>query len=1268
MAETIGYAMLQIAPSIQGIQGNLQNQLGGPLVAAGRRAGQDAGAAIADGIAASRAAVEKASENVAKAQDKVADAAGKVRVAEAKLQELRDRGITSGSRFVTATEALERAQRGQTQASGNAERATRNLEQAQERASRATTDAGDSAERSERRLGSLSGAFGRASEALSNFGQGASGQAAGSGLGDGIVSGLSGKLQGLAGKGGPIAAALVGIAGIGIGAGAVLAGAIADGMEQEKQADLIQARLGTNDETMLVIGSAAGAAYTNAFGESVNGNMAGIQAAIQSGLLSGEETAGEMQPIIEKLATVSELMDEDISAVARSAGQAMKNGLATDGVAALDLLTQGTLKSLNVSGDLNDSFNEYSTQLRALGLEGEEGWALVAQGVQAGARDTDVVIDALKEFKLRVTDGTAAGAVGFDKLNVSAEQMKTAMNQGGDASRDMMATLLRNLNEISDPVAKNEAALALFGTKFEDIQEAAFALNLDTAVQEFGNVDGAAGRAADTMGGNAATAFIEAQRSIEVSMDGVKRSLSDAFGPTLTQVADWVSTHQPEIIGFFVALADGALATGQGIASFSSGTLRVMATLTEGTGKALGFITSGLGGVTSAAASLASALGMDGIASDLRGVGDQLSGFQQSTESSADMMREFADKIDQGNDVLGGLRTQVADTGAAAVSSAELMRALGDDVMAIPGDKSITINSNSPEQSERLSALGLQVRELPDGQFEILANTAAGQEVINGFILNNNGRAIDIDVNLREKRIDYFGSLGYENPGSVQGPVPVVGGTSGRAAGGNFATGGLFRGKGGPTDDANIIKISDREHLAFITRAQAVSGRTLPLLNAINNGWVPSAELLHAMVSGTGSLLRDGDYTGNFFGQEEDSPAVATVLGLRSLLKDGDYTANLNSLGVEEDNPMVSGALGIRDWLQRIPGFADGGIVDGMSAFVNGIYPDMTLTSSFRDGDPGYHGSGMAGDFSNGSGNTPEMLGLANAIAEKYPNSLELIHSNPAFKGNIKNGQNVGDGMSVYGASTMGEHENHVHWAMDSAPSAVPGMSSVGDDSAGMDLGTIPAPEGGLGGGAAGSLATALGSDGSGGSAGGGGFSSGGGSSVGGTFSNEQGAVKVAAGDATPVFVTNMPAAGLAGSASSSGLMSTESAPTFESGATDQSLAMPDQAMPAAADAPPVGGTGVDASYGAGESGNPEVDKWTAWAQDVGNQWKQFGEDNWREMLNTAVGFGLGGIGGGGSPITVNANGQDPRAVTKVLVRSQNRRSRAMQRSGGLTR
>ena len=512
---------------------------------------------------------------------------------------------------------------------------------------------------------------------------------------------------------------------------------------------------------------------------------------------------GTFQSTIEQLNVVAELMGEDIPNVARAAGQSVKNGIAQDATEAFDLLVQSQKNSLNVSEDLLDSQVEYSTQLRALGLEGAEGWALVAQGVKGGARDTDVVIDALKEFKIRATDGTAAAADGFDKLNLNAEDFSDAMNEGGEASRNALADALRGLDAITDPTEKNAAALALFGTKFEDIQGAAFKLNLDTAVKEFGDVAGAAALAGDTMSSNTASSFEAASRSIEMSSADIKLALAEAFGPALTDVANWVSMHKPEIIGFFTGLAEAGLNTGIAMGQFVADTLRVMANLADGTAMALGGIVGGMGRLVSLSSSVARALGMDGVADKLEGVSDAMVGFQDGIESSADSMRGMADSIDGAIPGLRDLRDGVVDAGERAQTSARLMQALGGSVEAVPDDKTIVIKSNTPEQTEQLKALGLKVETLPDGKFKVTANTAEGQAAIDAFVGANQGESIDMFVDLRQRQIGYWESKGVspQDAASMQGPTPVLGVN---AVGGASAAPGTLGGGGGGFADGKL--------------------------------------------------------------------------------------------------------------------------------------------------------------------------------------------------------------------------------------------------------------------------------------------------------------------------------------------------------------------------------------------------------------------------------------------------------------------------------
>lgn len=97
-------------------------------------------------------------------------------------------------------------------------------------------------------------------------------------------------------------------------------------------------------------------------------------------------------------------------------------------------------------------------------------------------------------------------------------------------------------------------------------------------------------------------------------------------------------------------------------------------------------------------------------------------------------------------------------------------------------------------------------------------------------------------------------------------------------------------------------------------------------------------------------------------------------------------------------------------------------------------YPGLTLTSATRAGQSGFHGSGLATDWSNGSTSTPMQLALAQDIATTYPGSAQLIYDHPGWTGNIANGSNVGAFGGYYNLAEAGRHDHHVHWAMTEPP------------------------------------------------------------------------------------------------------------------------------------------------------------------------------------------------------------------------------------------
>jgi len=89
----------------------------------------------------------------------------------------------------------------------------------------------------------------------------------------------------------------------------------------------------------------------------------------------------------------------------------------------------------------------------------------------------------------------------------------------------------------------------------------------------------------------------------------------------------------------------------------------------------------------------------------------------------------------------------------------------------------------------------------------------------------------------------------------------------------------------------------------------------------------------------------------------------------------------------------------------------------------------LAMTSSYRPGDPGFHGKNRARDYSNDSvGNgTPQQLAFAKELVKQYGSSLaQLIYTPLGF--GIANGKRVG--LDYWGAATNAAHYHHVHVAL----------------------------------------------------------------------------------------------------------------------------------------------------------------------------------------------------------------------------------------------
>ncbi|BDB58992.1 MULTISPECIES: tape measure protein [Rhodococcus] len=180
-----------------------------------------------------------------------------------------------------------------------------------------------------------------------------------------------------------------------------------------------------------------------------------------------------------------------------------------------------------------------------------------------------------------------------------------------------------------------------------------------------------------------------------------------------------------------------------------------------------------------------------------------------------------------------------------------------------------------------------------------------------------------------------------------------------------------------------------------------------------------------------------GPITGGVWGK--DSVPILAMPGEHMLTVD-----DVNRLGGHEGVYRFRAALAAG----QVGKYAEGGpIVQSMVRAVQRRFPGMEFTSGLRFTDNGYHSKNQAADFSNtgaGMPSTPEMRSLAAWIADNYAGiTLQLIHS--PFTRNIGQGQGfVGDGVGFYGAGTMAEHQDHVHWAVSQEVGEPTGSTPMG--------------------------------------------------------------------------------------------------------------------------------------------------------------------------------------------------------------------------------
>jgi SLT domain-containing protein len=285
---------------------------------------------------------------------------------------------------------------------------------------------------------------------------------------------------------------LVGAAAAGAAAGALLVAGISEAMDQANIASTLKGQLGATASDAARYGKIAGQLYAKGITEDVAAGAEAVRAVVSGGLAPPDATNKQLKSIAAQMSDVATTFGTDMSLQSQAISAQLKNGLAPNAEAALDVVTTGFQKLGPNAEDLLETFQEYPVQLKKLGLDSKTALGLFSQGLKGGARDTDIVADSLKEFSIRSIDMSQSSQDAYKLLGLSATDMSSQIAKGGKGATAGLQTVLDKLRGMKDPVKQQAAAVGLFGTQAEELGTSLFKLDPSKAVQSMGVVSGSA--------------------------------------------------------------------------------------------------------------------------------------------------------------------------------------------------------------------------------------------------------------------------------------------------------------------------------------------------------------------------------------------------------------------------------------------------------------------------------------------------------------------------------------------------------------------------------------------------------------------------------------------------------------------------------------------------------------------------------------------------------------------------------------------------------
>ncbi|WP_421726831.1 phage tail tape measure protein [Bacillus velezensis] len=311
-------------------------------------------------------------------------------------------------------------------------------------------------------------------------------------------------------------------------------------LDAQKSQGEFRAQLGLTKNEAKALTQTASSIWKDGFGENMDVVKDALKQVRQNIRGLSEK---DLKDVTKGAITLSETFDADVNEVTRAGNNIMK-GFGVESQKAFDLMTYGAQKGLNFSNEMFDNLSEYAPLFGKMGFSAEEYFQLLTKGSQAGVYNLDYINDVMKEFQIRVKDGSDSTSGAMAQLSGSTQKVWSQFLKGKGTVKDVSNAVLGELKGMKNQVKANNIGVALYGTKWEDLEaDAMYALGGING--KIGDVNGKTKEAGKALQDNFGARLKKIGRSALSALLPIGNGLLDVLEPAMAGLESGMKGLQP---------------------------------------------------------------------------------------------------------------------------------------------------------------------------------------------------------------------------------------------------------------------------------------------------------------------------------------------------------------------------------------------------------------------------------------------------------------------------------------------------------------------------------------------------------------------------------------------------------------------------------------------------------------------------------------------------------------------------------------------------